>query len=203
MRSTIFTFAALSTLALAKTDYEGCTSSTTVVGGGASVIYWDPTNGEICQYLDCGGGRAPPKTTVPGCAAYEGTATYSPSYLPGWGEMTSSSATEKPTTAAGYPTKETSTGYPVEETSSSTTEIGYPTVTPSSTGYTTLITSAPVLPSASGTGSVYPTGNGTTVESPTLSTSSAPIEQTGAAVAVGVAKGMAGLMAGVFGLAML
>jgi hypothetical protein len=34
--------------------------------------------------LDCGGGRAPPKLNVPGCAAYTGTATYSPSFMAGF-----------------------------------------------------------------------------------------------------------------------
>ncbi|KAK7544186.1 uncharacterized protein J3D65DRAFT_8395 [Phyllosticta citribraziliensis] len=77
--------AILATGALAKTDLSGCTSSNTVAYGGASVIWYVPGTGEICEALDCGGGRAPPKTTVPGCAAYSGTASYSPSYLPGYG----------------------------------------------------------------------------------------------------------------------
>jgi hypothetical protein len=78
----------LSVAVLAKTDLVGCTSSLTTAFGGASVLWYDPTNGEICEALDCGGGRAPPKTTVPGCAAYSGTATYSPSYLSNWGSAT-------------------------------------------------------------------------------------------------------------------
>ncbi|KAK7613820.1 hypothetical protein JOL62DRAFT_342190 [Phyllosticta paracitricarpa] len=77
--------AILATGALAKTDLSGCTSSSTVAYGGASIIWYVPGTGEICEALDCGGGRAPPKTTVPGCPAYSGTATYSPSYLPGYG----------------------------------------------------------------------------------------------------------------------
>ncbi|KAF6803297.1 siderophore biosynthesis [Colletotrichum sojae] len=80
--------AVLATVALAKTDLSGCTSSDAVVtpaNGGtpyATRIYYVPDTGEICALLDCGGGRAPPKTTVPGCASYEGTDTYSPSFLP-------------------------------------------------------------------------------------------------------------------------
>jgi len=66
---------------LAKTDLAGCTST----AAGASLTWYVPGTGELCELLDCGGGRAPPKTTVPGCAAYSGTATYSPSYLAGWG----------------------------------------------------------------------------------------------------------------------
>ncbi|BFZ60432.1 hypothetical protein YB2330_001468 [Saitoella coloradoensis] len=68
----------------ARTDLEGCVSSQTVAYGGASLIWYVPGTGEICSFLDCGGGRAPPKTTVPGCAAYVGTGTYEPSYLPGY-----------------------------------------------------------------------------------------------------------------------
>ncbi|KAL0942860.1 siderophore biosynthesis [Colletotrichum truncatum] len=82
------TLAVLASVALAKTDLDGCTSSDSVVtpaNGGtpyATRVYFVPDTGEICAALDCGGGRAPPKTTVPGCPSYEGTETYSPSFLP-------------------------------------------------------------------------------------------------------------------------
>jgi hypothetical protein len=62
--------AALAGYAAAKTDIAGCVSSETVAYGGASLIWYVPGTGEICDFLDCGGGRAPPKTTVPGCAGY-------------------------------------------------------------------------------------------------------------------------------------
>ncbi|KAF2001646.1 hypothetical protein P154DRAFT_521683 [Amniculicola lignicola CBS 123094] len=62
---------------LAKTDLAGCTS--TLLSG--SITWYIPSSGEICSLLDCGGGRAPPKSTVPGCPLYQGTATYSPQYL--------------------------------------------------------------------------------------------------------------------------
>ncbi|KAF2498039.1 hypothetical protein BU16DRAFT_443423, partial [Lophium mytilinum] len=94
----------LSTTALAKTDLSGCTTSNTVSFGGAYVLWYVPGTGELCAPLDCGGGQAPPKTTVPGCAAYVGTASYVPSYLPGYGPgsapatVSASSAVE---TAAG------------------------------------------------------------------------------------------------------
>lgn len=65
---------------LAKTDLAGCTSTKAATG----IVYWVPETGELCQILDCGGGRAPPKTDVPGCAAYEGSAPYQPSFMPGW-----------------------------------------------------------------------------------------------------------------------
>lgn len=70
--------------ALAKTDIGGCVSSTATENGGASLVWYMPDTGEVCEMLDCGGGRAPPKTTVPGCPAYEGTETYSPKFLPGF-----------------------------------------------------------------------------------------------------------------------
>ncbi|KAK5628744.1 hypothetical protein RRF57_004459 [Xylaria bambusicola] len=76
----------------AKTDIGGCVSTQTVAYGGASLIWYVPDTGEICEFLDCGGGRAPPKTTVPGCPSYEGTATYSPSYLPGFGVTATSTS---------------------------------------------------------------------------------------------------------------
>ncbi|KAI0474330.1 hypothetical protein F4859DRAFT_86670 [Xylaria cf. heliscus] len=87
----IRTSAALATAALlagraaAKTDIAGCVSSKTIAYGGASLIWYVPDTGEVCELLDCGGGRAPPKTTVPGCDGYVGTATYSPTFLPGFG----------------------------------------------------------------------------------------------------------------------
>lgn len=71
---------ALAPLTLAKTDLTGCTPTQLVVYGGASMLYYVPGTGEICSFLDCGGGMAPPKTTVLGCPLYSGTATYSPSY---------------------------------------------------------------------------------------------------------------------------
>jgi len=84
----LLTVLSVSAIALAKTDLSGCTSSQTIAYGGASLIWYVPGTGEICAFLDCGGGRDAPITTVPGCAAYSGTATYSPSYLSGWGSAT-------------------------------------------------------------------------------------------------------------------
>lgn len=193
MRSTILSLATFATLALAKTDLQGCTSSSTVVFGGASMVYWDPTNGEICAFLDCGGGRAPPKTTVPGCPQYSGTASYSPSYLPGWGQSTS--------TSDAIPTKESATGYPVLTKTGSATG-GFSQAT--ETGYSTMITSKPVLSSASAS-PVPSGGNGTAVVThgqPTT-TGKGPVEQTNAAVPVGARGAVVGVLAGVFGLAML
>jgi len=71
---------ALATITGARTDLAGCTSSRT----GTGFINYVPGTGEICDIPDCGGGRAPPITTNPACAGYQGTATYSPSFLPGF-----------------------------------------------------------------------------------------------------------------------
>jgi hypothetical protein len=38
----------------AKTDMKGCVSSETVKYGGASLIWYVPDTGEICEFLDCG-----------------------------------------------------------------------------------------------------------------------------------------------------
>ncbi|KAF5677557.1 siderophore biosynthesis [Fusarium heterosporum] len=48
------------------------------------IAHWfDPDDGMICDPLDCGGGRAPPKHG-PGCAGYTGTETRGTSYLSCW-----------------------------------------------------------------------------------------------------------------------
>ncbi|KAF4980120.1 hypothetical protein FZEAL_3810 [Fusarium zealandicum] len=72
--------------ALGRTDLEGCTTYDSVIkpdgyGPYLTRIWYVPDTGELCDFLDCGGGRAPPKTTVPGCPSYEGTETYSPSFI--------------------------------------------------------------------------------------------------------------------------
>ncbi|THW36805.1 hypothetical protein D6D21_08555 [Aureobasidium pullulans] len=85
MHLSTFSLLALSAaLANAKTDLDGCTRTDISSPAGASYAWIVPGTGELCDPLDCGGGRAPPKTTVPGCAAYVGTETYSPSYLAGF-----------------------------------------------------------------------------------------------------------------------
>jgi hypothetical protein len=93
--------AALSaTLAAAKTDLDGCTRTDISSPAGASYAWIVPGTGELCDPLDCGGGQAPPKTTVPGCAAYVGTATYSPTYLAGFAAPAVTAAPAAATTTA-------------------------------------------------------------------------------------------------------
>ncbi|KAJ5823630.1 hypothetical protein N7447_005970 [Penicillium robsamsonii] len=78
--------ASLTNLATARTDLEGCVSTEVIIEKYyASYLWYVPDSGEICSFLDCGGGRAPPKTTQPGCPQYTGTETLTPDYLEGWG----------------------------------------------------------------------------------------------------------------------
>lgn len=113
-RLTSLSLLALSPLAaLAKTDLSGCTTFTSTVTinptaheyGNVyeSLVYYDPDTLEICTVPDCGGGRAAPKTGVPGCPLYSGTATPTPSFLsadPLAPTTTSSVAAETTTTSA-------------------------------------------------------------------------------------------------------
>ncbi|KAJ6126697.1 hypothetical protein N7523_002309 [Penicillium sp. IBT 18751x] len=91
-------------LATARTDISGCVSSATRdQWGDASMIWYVPDSGEICDFIDCGGGRAPPKSDQPGCPLYTGTATVTPSYLPGYGpngKMVASTTTVSETSTA-------------------------------------------------------------------------------------------------------
>ena len=112
----------LTGLAAARTDLAGCTKSATVnQWGEASMIWYVPDTGEICDFPDCGGGRAPPKYNQPGCAAYTGTETLTPSYLPGWGPngkvapstsaiLASATDAESSATSTGAATSATKTG---------------------------------------------------------------------------------------------
>lgn len=91
-------------LATARTDISGCVSSATRdQWGDASMIWYVPGSGEICSFIDCGGGMAPPKSDQPGCPLYTGTATVTPSYMPGYGpngKMVASTTTVSETSTA-------------------------------------------------------------------------------------------------------
>ncbi|EHA57908.1 hypothetical protein MGG_05632 [Pyricularia oryzae 70-15] len=71
----ITTTAILSTLFLANFGLAvDCQNrSYTTCGDNKTVQYYDLDTGELCPMLDCGGGRAPPKTNEPCCPAYKGT----------------------------------------------------------------------------------------------------------------------------------
>ncbi|KAK3292386.1 uncharacterized protein B0H64DRAFT_227721 [Chaetomium fimeti] len=75
--------------AAARTDYEGCVS--TELPAAHSTVWYVPGTGELCEPVDCGGGRAPPKT-VPGCPAYKGTETVEPKFWSGFEEAVATPA---------------------------------------------------------------------------------------------------------------
>ncbi|KAI5466490.1 hypothetical protein BGZ63DRAFT_376331 [Mariannaea sp. PMI_226] len=75
-----FSMLALGRLALA----EGCSTHSFTSCADGIVHWFDPDTGQVCDPIDCGGGRAPPKTNVPGCAGYTGTEVPTTSYLSCW-----------------------------------------------------------------------------------------------------------------------
>lgn len=81
--STLFILSVVFTSALARTDLSGCTRTEALLAdrSGYTTFYWNPEVREQCSILDCGGGRAPPKTNVPGCPQYTGT---DPVAVTGW-----------------------------------------------------------------------------------------------------------------------
>lgn len=135
---------------LARTDLTGCTSTSISSPAGASIAWYVPETGEVCDLLDCGGGRAPPKTTVPGCPLYSGTASYSPLYLAaGVGEM---GVVFSSFSASFATTAEVEGEAAVEMTTSTTTTSSYysgVTLYPSPSPPPTTTTSAPTTPTTS------------------------------------------------------
>ncbi|KAJ5379914.1 uncharacterized protein N7496_002342 [Penicillium cataractarum] len=151
----------LAGLATARTDLGGCISSqTTNQWHEASMIWWVPDTGEICDFVDCGGGRAPPKTTQPGCPLYSGTATLTPSYMPGWGpngKLAATTTTVAQTTAS---TKTTATGEASEKTTTQTESEGsMVTAAPTSSPVVSLTT---ITSSTSKVANSTASGNSTT-----------------------------------------
>lgn len=157
------------TTILAKTDLAGCTSSATVKDGGYYALWWVPETGEICSGIDCGGGRAPPKYNVPGCAAYTGSLEYEPSYMPGWGpdgkEKVVETTSAKPvqaeeTTKAAAPAVTSKAVIPAQPVVSPSGDVAVSTadseeeVGMSIQTETSVMTSAPSMPKATGTGMV-------------------------------------------------
>jgi hypothetical protein len=200
-RSTTFLAAAAALLlaapALAKTDYEGCIETTVVLEPGRHYTVWYlEDTGEICQGVDCGGGRAPPKT-VPGCPAYTGTETVTPSFWTGWSAAHGPAATTSstapplvevtPTTPATLPGAAETTdveGDGPAVTTSAEEGAGAEETTVGRGEESTVTT----LPAAVETGS----GSGSESDEDVTTTLS-----TGAAVPTAVGRGMLGVVAGV------
>jgi hypothetical protein len=88
---TTFFFTALPMLASAQSEVAeslrrlNCVGSTGYAGGGLRPTFYVPETGQICEMLECGGGRAPPRQNLAGCNQYTGTETYTKISLPGWG----------------------------------------------------------------------------------------------------------------------
>ncbi|KAI1918182.1 hypothetical protein LOZ53_000403 [Ophidiomyces ophidiicola] len=142
--------------AFAKTNLQGCTSTTSVDSFSRAVNVWYvPGTGEVCELLDCGGGRAPPKYSVPGCAAYTGTETYSPRFL-ALPTPSSASSTPKPVStaseAASVPTDVTpSSSVPASSTAvSAPSSTSSPAVTSMATGPTEAASGTASVTSVSG-----------------------------------------------------
>ncbi|CAI7607563.1 unnamed protein product [Penicillium pancosmium] len=144
----------LASIALARTDLAGCTSSqTTNQWHEASMIWWVPESGEICEFVDCGGGRAPPKTTQPGCPLYSGTATLTPNYMPGWGpngKIAASTTIVAETTSSTSSSKTKTTGDSSESATTTTDSM----VTPAPT-------SSPAVSMTTATSPISKSGNAT------------------------------------------
>lgn len=120
--------ALLSVPAVARTNLAGCVSTEVpYMTRYVSLLWYDPDTGEICEFLDCGGGRAPPKTTVPGCPLYSGTETVTPSFWEGFtktvedGAVSTTEASEAQSTTAATTAK--TTGTTTEESSSESAEV--------------------------------------------------------------------------------
>ncbi|KAK0751284.1 hypothetical protein B0T18DRAFT_402181 [Schizothecium vesticola] len=69
--------------------------------GDGPLFNIDPDTGAICDALDCGGGRAPPKTTVPGCPLYSGPLPSTTRFLECWTPTSAAVTTTTSGSAAG------------------------------------------------------------------------------------------------------
>ncbi|KAL3464720.1 hypothetical protein BJX64DRAFT_286202 [Aspergillus heterothallicus] len=175
----------------ARTDIAGCISSaTTNQWHEASMIWYVPGTGEICDIPDCGGGRAPPKYDNPACPAYTGTATYEPSYLPGYGPGAAATTTTVQATETAPASGETTTLTKPDDSTSS--DIGSVTITKTSTLVISTGSSSVTTPAVTSSVTLSSTTRG-----PSTSTTPSGPAFTGAAdlVRYNVGLGAAGLLA--------
>ncbi|RJE26907.1 Cell surface protein [Aspergillus sclerotialis] len=191
----------LAATAVARTDLKGCTSSATVnQWNEASMIWFVPENGEICDFPDCGGGRAPPKYDVPGCPLYTGTATLTPSYLPGYGPGAKPTATGPP--ATGNPSSFTTSRSGTTASTTSCTECVTSTTSRTGTASSSrsLITPSPTGPSSTvavPSSLPVPSESAVSSESATTSSQSSPnassSEEPSSSPVVPISHGAAGM----------
>lgn len=196
--STSLLLLSLASSIFAKTDLAGCTSSDVVANGGASVLWYVPGSGEICAFLDCGGGTAPPATNVAGCPLYSGSASYIPSYVSGFATPTAmfpSAGAEQTATFPGTGIL-TDSSVPTQFPSSDIPSSGFLTATATApavgtetttlgeagsgtTSAPTLVTTALIFDTSAAT---EPVTDNITATSPAPSGSSASVATTNAAV---------------------
>ena len=184
--------------ALARTDLSGCVSTEVIFETYyASLIWYVPGTGEICSFLDCGGGRAPPITTQPGCPLYKGTATITPSYLSGYPGAAAQAAPTDQGQASSEPAA-TLPGLPSESWDSnsipSTLEVAPSSLSRPPAGSITAMPTTTSPPSSTASSS----------SSTTASTSASKVSSAAAAGVTGPVREVLGLVAGVVaGVALL
>ncbi|KAG8162599.1 hypothetical protein KVR01_008364 [Diaporthe batatas] len=172
---TTLSLLALSPLAaLARTDLSGCTTftSTVTINPTAheygniyeSLVYYDPDTLEICTVPDCGGGRAAPKTGVPGCPLYSGTATPTPSFL--------SADPLAPATTSGAAAETNSAGRSSGDSSVSTTTTAVVTAAETEPSWFASMTSAGALATGSSTTTEESSAEATSTPSSSVNSSS-------------------------------
>ncbi|KAL4885989.1 hypothetical protein BJY04DRAFT_179649 [Aspergillus karnatakaensis] len=191
------TLTPLSLLALTHLATAACTGIHSFTACADNIVHWfDPNTGEVCDPLDCGGGRAPVKYDVPGCDAYTGTEVYNPttSILSCWTPATASATTttESVSETASVSVSVHDAVAVVTGTEDGDDDATVPTTSATVSTSTTLISAA--TPSTtpaptSSPASTSPTQTGTETETP-----SDP-EHTGAAAGLHISGGS--LMAGV------
>lgn len=135
---------ALSLFMLVATVFADCTTHSFTHCADGIVHWYDPNTGEVCDPLDCGGGRAPPKTDVPGCPLYSGTAVRTTSYLSCWTPSVAASATIASVSATStiVSTSAISTTTSASASSAAFTDSVFASSSGSSTGATTVVTSS-------------------------------------------------------------
>lgn len=165
---------ALPVLMLAKyAAAAGCATHTYGTCEDNIVHWYDPDTYEICDPLDCGGGRAPVKYSVPGCAAYTGTEEYKPTvaYMTCFLSKTTAAATTLSTSA---PSK-TTTSAAKDETSTTSAAGSSKTSAQSTSAQST---------STAQKSATVPLGTGAITSAPTVAPTRAPAAGNGTATTV-------------------
>ncbi|KAL8377197.1 hypothetical protein RB595_008058 [Gaeumannomyces hyphopodioides] len=176
-----------------KTDLAGCTKYTTTVGNVASIVWFIPDTLEVCTLIDCGGGRAPPKSK-PGCPLYQGPETVTPSFLESNPFKTSASASSSAPSTLATPT---SSSVATTAGSGTGTAAGPGSSTTAGPGSSTAAGSGSNATAVSGTGATGGSGSAAITSPPTSKTgaSSSPSAPAGSAAApAAVVKGLPVLM---------